>query len=47
MDSEFSAPSLRLVNDANVGRLTGTVGSGGPKITIVTTYGTISLRKGS
>lgn len=47
VDSEFSAPSLRLVNDANVGRLTGTVGSGGPKITIVTTYGTISLRKGS
>src|SRR5690348_1489393 len=47
VDSEFTAPSLRLVNDANVGRLTGAVGSGGPKITIVTTYGTISLRKGS
>jgi DUF4097 and DUF4098 domain-containing protein YvlB len=47
VDSEFDAPSLRLVNDANLGRLTGTVGSGDPKITIVTTYGTISLRKGS
>jgi DUF4097 and DUF4098 domain-containing protein YvlB len=47
VDSEFEAPSLRLVNDANVGRLTGTVGSGGPKVTIVTSYGTISLRKGS
>lgn len=47
VDSEFEAPSLRVVNDAKVGRLTGTVGSGGPKITIVTTYGTISLRKGS
>lgn len=47
VDSEFSAPSLRLVNDANMGRLTGTVGTGGPKITILTTYGTISLHKGS
>ncbi|HTU35138.1 MAG TPA: DUF4097 family beta strand repeat-containing protein [Candidatus Acidoferrum sp.] len=46
VDSEFESPSLRLVNDQNVGRLTGTVGSGGPKIVIVTSYGTISLHKG-
>lgn len=46
VDSEFESPSLRLVNDENVGRLTGTVGSGGPKIVIVTSYGTISLHKG-
>lgn len=45
VDSEFESPSLRLVNDENVGRLTGTVGSGGPKIVIATSYGTISLHK--
>jgi DUF4097 and DUF4098 domain-containing protein YvlB len=47
VDSEFQDPSLQLVNDAKVGRLSGKVGAGGPKITIATTYGTISLRKGS
>ncbi len=46
VESEFEGPSLRLVNDENAGRLTGTVGSGGPKIVIVTSYGTISLHKG-
>ncbi|MGH9735240.1 MAG: DUF4097 family beta strand repeat-containing protein [Candidatus Acidiferrales bacterium] len=45
VESEFESPSLRLVNDNNVGRLTGAVGSGGPKIVIVTSYGTISLHK--
>jgi len=47
VDSEFQDPSLRLVNDPGVGRLSGTIGSGGPKISIATTYGTISLHKGS
>jgi len=47
VDSEFQDPALRLVNDANVGRLNGKVGTGGPKITVVTSYGTISLHKGS
>lgn len=45
VDSEFQDPSLQLVNDANVGRLNGKVGSGGPRIAIATTYGTISIRK--
>jgi DUF4097 and DUF4098 domain-containing protein YvlB len=47
VDSEFEDPSLRLVNDPTVGRLSGKIGAGGPKITIVTSYGTISLHKGS
>jgi DUF4097 and DUF4098 domain-containing protein YvlB len=47
VDSEFEDPGLRLVNDANVGRLNGKIGAGGPKIAIVTTYGTISIRKSS
>lgn len=46
VESEFESPSLRLINGDNVGRLTGAVGSGGPKIVIVTSYGTISLHKG-
>lgn len=46
VESEFESPSLRLINGDNVGRLTGTVGSGGPKIVIVTSYGTVSLHKG-
>lgn len=47
VDTEFQGPGLRQVNDANVGRLTGKVGVGEPKITIVTSYGTISIRKSS
>lgn len=47
VDSEFQDPSLQLVNDASVGRLNGKVGGGGPKITVVTSYGTISIHKSS
>lgn len=47
VDSEFQGPSLELVNDSNVGRLNGRLGGGGPKITIVTSYGTISIHKTS
>lgn len=47
VDTEFQDPSLRLVNDPSVGRLSGKIGAGSPKITIVTSYGTISLHKGS
>jgi DUF4097 and DUF4098 domain-containing protein YvlB len=47
VDNEFQDPSLRLVNDANVGKLSGQVGGGGTKITIVTSYGTISIHKSS
>lgn len=45
VNSDFEAPSLQLTNDDNVGKLNGKVGSHGPKITIVTSYGTISLHK--
>lgn len=47
VDSDFEAPSLQLTNDDNVGKLNGKVGSHGPKITVVTSYGTISLHKSS
>jgi Putative adhesin/Domain of unknown function (DUF5668) len=47
VDSEFDDPSLELVNNENTGKLSGTFGSHGPKITMVTTYGTISLHKSS
>lgn len=47
VDSEFQDPALRLVNDPSMGRLNGKIGAGSPKITIVTSYGTISLHKGS
>ena len=47
VQSDFENPSLRLANDSDTGRLNGVVGSHGPKITITTSYGTISLRKTS
>jgi DUF4097 and DUF4098 domain-containing protein YvlB len=45
VDSEFEGPSLQLVNNENTGNLSGTFGSHGPKISITTSYGTISLHK--
>jgi DUF4097 and DUF4098 domain-containing protein YvlB len=51
VDSEFEDPSLRMTGDEKDGRLDGQFGSKsgapGPKITITTSYGTISLRKSS
>ena len=47
VDSDFEDPSLQLANENNMGKLNGKFGSHGPKITIVTTYGTISVRKSS
>jgi DUF4097 and DUF4098 domain-containing protein YvlB len=44
--SEFE-DSLEPVNDSGMGRLNGKVGSQGPKITITTNYGTITLHKSS
>jgi hypothetical protein len=43
--SDFSAPSLNLTSNGEVGALSGRIGTGGPKISIATTYGTIHLRK--
>ena len=45
--SEFEEGSLQSVNDSGMGRLNGKVGSQGPKITITTNYGTITLHKSS
>jgi DUF4097 and DUF4098 domain-containing protein YvlB len=47
IQSDFEAPSLRLADESGTGRLSGKVGSSGPKIQIVTSYGTIYLRKSS
>jgi DUF4097 and DUF4098 domain-containing protein YvlB len=45
VDSDFSGAQLNVSNTDASGQVAGRVGSGGPKITIATTYGTIHLRK--
>jgi hypothetical protein len=45
--TDFEGSTLQQTNDDNVGKLNGKFGSHGPKITIVTSYGTISLHKSS
>lgn len=47
VQSEFEDSSLKLDNENGAGRLNGTVGTGGPKIHISTSYGTFYLRKSS
>ncbi len=47
IQSDFEAPSLKPANDNGTGSLTGKIGTSGPKISIVTSYGTIYLRKSS
>jgi hypothetical protein len=47
IQSDFEAPGLQPEDDNGTGRLSGRVGSGGPKIQIATSYGTIYLRKSS
>ena len=45
--SDFAAPSLNVASDDNAGAINGKIGTGGPKISIATTYGTVRLRKAS
>jgi DUF4097 and DUF4098 domain-containing protein YvlB len=47
VQSDFDDASLKLQNDNGTGRLSGKVGTGGPKIHIATSYGTFYLRKSS
>ena len=47
VQSDFEAPSLKPADNNGSGSLTGKVGVAGPKISIVTSYGTIYLRKSS
>ena len=47
IQSDFEAPGLQPADENGTGRLSGKVGSSGPKIQIVTSYGTIYLRKSS
>jgi len=43
--SEFDAPLLNTSNENDRGQITGQIGTNGPMITIVTSYGTIHLNK--
>lgn len=47
VDTDFAGAGLQLDNGEQSGRLAGTVGQGGPRITVATSYGTIQLRKSS
>jgi len=48
IDNDFETSSLKAVNEADTGKLNGKFGTQqGPKITITTSYGTISLHKSS
>ena len=47
VDSDFDSPTLDTSNDNGNGKIMGRVGLSGPKISIVTSYGSISLRKSS
>jgi hypothetical protein len=47
VDSEFDNPTLNSSNDNGNGKILGRVGTTGPKISIVTTYGSITVRKSS
>jgi DUF4097 and DUF4098 domain-containing protein YvlB len=43
--NEFGSPSLNTSNENDQGQITGQIGTSGPMITIVTSYGTIYLNK--
>jgi len=45
VNSDFGSSTLRPVNDEDMQQLTGQFGSGGPKISISNTYGTVQLSK--
>lgn len=47
VQSDFDEPGLKPANENQTGRLSGKIGSGGPKINIATSYGTVYLRKSS
>ena len=47
IQSDFNDDSLKIDNSSNAGRANGRVGTKGPKINVVTSYGTIYLRKSS
>jgi DUF4097 and DUF4098 domain-containing protein YvlB len=46
-DSGFSGPELKQTNENSMARLEGKIGTRGPQIRLKTTYGTVSLRKGT
>ncbi len=45
VDSDFGGSALKPVNEEDLQQLAGQFGTGGPKIAIATTYGTIQLSK--
>ena len=47
VESDFDNPTIDVSNDNGSGKIMGRVGTGGPKINIATSYGSINLRKAS
>jgi putative adhesin/cell wall-active antibiotic response 4TMS protein YvqF len=47
VQSDFDDSTLKLDNENGMGRLSGNVGTQGPKISIATSYGTVYVRKSS
>jgi hypothetical protein len=45
ISNDFETPALRLVETSPNAQLEGTVGSGGPKIVLNTSYGTVHIRR--
>ncbi|MGC2333211.1 MAG: DUF4097 family beta strand repeat-containing protein [Candidatus Acidiferrales bacterium] len=45
VNSDFSGSALKPINEEDMQQLSGQFGTGGPKISIATTYGTIQLSK--
>ncbi len=45
VNNQFEGPSLKASDEEGHGQITGKYGTGGPMITIATSYGTIHLRK--
>jgi DUF4097 and DUF4098 domain-containing protein YvlB len=46
VESEFQSPALKSVSEGETSRLEGKVGTRGPQIRLVTSYGAIHIRKG-
>ena len=46
-DSSFQGPELKQFNENNLARLEGKIGARGPQIRLKTTYGSVTLRKGT
>jgi DUF4097 and DUF4098 domain-containing protein YvlB len=46
VESDFSAPTLKIKNEGEAPSITGSYGKGGPSIRLITEYGTVRLARG-